>query len=298
MLYLNQFLSYVIFALIAFMYMTIAKLIRDKMTSFDDDIELEENSNFAVGTRLFGLFIGIAVAMAAALTGPSRDLLQDVITFLYDGALAVLYLLLAQAINDKLILSRFDNDKEVARGNSAVALIEVGSYIATGFILNGALSGEGGGFWSVLVFALLGQVTFLLFYAVYNAVTKFDVNVELGRTFKAFKVGHNNKAEEYTVYGNTSAGLAVAGNMIALGIILRAAIAGPFNGWVKDITGFGISALFGIILLVIFRKLADRVMLPHTTLYTEVGRDQNFAAVFAVQGVLIAVAIVVAALIM
>jgi hypothetical protein len=55
--------------------------------------------------------------------------------------------------------------------------------------------------------------------------------------------------------GREGAGVAVAGVLIALGIILRASIAGPFLGWEQSLRALGVYALGGIAFLVAFQEL-------------------------------------------
>jgi uncharacterized membrane protein YjfL (UPF0719 family) len=94
---------------------------------------------------------------------------------------------------------------------------------------------------------------------------------------------------------NTAAGLAVCGKLTALGIILAASIAGEFRGWSQDLVSFGISAVAGIVLLLILEKVSDWLFLPRTAIQHEVAEDRNLAAVALSQGVEMAIAVLAAA---
>ena len=193
-------------------------------------------------------------------------------------------------LNDFLMLGNINNDEECIKvfpqpdgsevtGNTAVGMVEAGMYLATGFILNGSISGTGGTFFqgiaSAVIFFIVGQLALLIFGFLYELITPFNVRNEI----------KNN---------NLAAGIGLGGILIALGIILMSSISGPFTGWANDLASFGIYAVFGIILLLIFRVVADRLLLPTTSIATEVKEDRNVAALIVVESAIIAVAIIIA----
>ena len=124
-------------------------------------------------------------------------------------------------------------------------------------------------------FFILGQITLLLFGFLYELITPFNVRNEI----------KNN---------NLAAGIGLGGILTALGIILMASISGPFKGWANDFASFGIYALFGIAMLLIFRTVIDRLLLPTTNIATEVKADRNIAALIVVASAINAVAIIIA----
>ena len=265
-----------IFALVAVILMWFAKLYRDWRTPFDDNKEVVDNSNAAVGLRRAGLFLGSAIGISGAIvTETSADpLLTQIGLFAIDAVVVIVLLLVARFINDTIILSKIKNDDAVKNGNVAVGFVEFGSYIATGLILYGVFSGEGGGLEVAVGFFALGQVALFLMIKVYQAITPFDVYEEINK-------------------GNAAAGLAVGGMLTALGVILEATVTGAFTGWAESLADFGIFTVFGIILLVIFRWIIDMLFLPKTRLADEIQRDQNVAAIAVAQGALIGVAVII-----
>ena len=282
--------------LIAFTY--VIKTVRNIMTPFDDDEEVEERSNLAVGLRRAGLYVGLGIAVVGAVTGVQAEaegraldaaigsiagiplvvdelsLAEEVGRVALNGAIAVGLLILVGFFNDRIILRGIDNNDEVRKGNVAVGLVEGGGYIAAGLVLVGAFTGEGGGIASAVAFTFLGQITLFVMYAVYQWITPFDVTAEIKGA-------------------NPAAGIAVGGMLVALGAILRASIAGPFEGWLIDLATFGFYAVVSIFLLLILRQVTDRLFLPNTDLATEIVRDRNSAAISLAYGAIIAVALVV-----
>ncbi|MBI9086924.1 MAG: DUF350 domain-containing protein [Desulfobacterales bacterium] len=268
-----------VYAVIAFLFMVAAKKIADKRTTtIDDDHEILEKSNVAIGFRRTGLYIAYAIAFSGTLSGVSAGFAGDVIALFVDGILITVCLFACRTLNDRVMLAHIDNDQEALNGNVAVGLAECGMYIATGFVLNGSFSGGSGnlmaGVVSALVFFLAGQAALLICGYCYELLTPFNVRDEIEK-------------------GNAAAGIALAGMLIALGIILRASIAGPSVNWTADLISFGLYTVYGIVLLLIFNKAIDRFLLPYTNIAVEVERDRNIAALALTEAAVIAVAIVI-----
>lgn len=268
-----------VYAVIAFVFIVIAKIIADKRTvNIDDDHEIGEKSNKAVGFRRTGLYLAYAIAFAGTLSGESIGFVNDIIALVVDGIVITLCLFICRAINDRIMLANVNNDDEALKGNSAVGLTELGMYVATGLVLNGSFSGASetlaNGVLSALVFFILGQAALLICGYLYELMTSFNLRDEIQKA-------------------NPASGIALAGMLIALGVILRSSVAGPSAGWTADLISFGIYTLYGIILLLIFKKAVDIFLLPGTTVAVEVERDRNVAALVLTESGIIAVAIVI-----
>ncbi len=284
---LSQALTYVI---VGIFFIWLVKKIDDRRTKeFDDDAHIDDG-NVAVGLRRAGLYLGISIALSGAMGGSSSGFFLDVIQLLIDGLIITGFMFSSRFINDFIMLSNINNDEECIKvfqqpdgkevvGNTAVGMVEAGMYIATGFILNGSLSGAGGTFFqgiaSAILFFIMGQITLLIFGFLYELTTPFNVRNEI----------KNN---------NLAAGIGLGGLLMALGIILMSSVSGPFTGWTNDLAGFGIYAFFGIVMLLISRLVIDRLLLPTTNIATEVKEDRNVAALIVVVSAINAVAIIIA----
>jgi uncharacterized membrane protein YjfL (UPF0719 family) len=192
--------------------------------------------NLALSLRHGGLYLAIAIAMTAALQGNPGRFLADVFEVLRDGLVIVVALIAAQKLNDWCIVPGLDNDRAVADGNTAVALTEFGSSIATGMIASASFGGGEGSWLTAIVFFALGQVALI---AGFWAQERF-----LPGSFVA-----------EVIRGREGAGVAVAGVLIALGLILRAGVSGPFLGWSASLRALGLYALGGIVFLVAFQEV-------------------------------------------
>lgn len=278
------------FVIISVGFIWLAKKIDDMRTAdFNDDIQID-NGNMAVGLRRAGLYLAIALALSGALSGTSHGFLTDLGILVLDGFIILACLFSCRWLNDKIMLGHINNDQECIKpftdchgrkitGNTAVGVVEAGIFIATGFILKGSLSGGGGtfiqGIESTFFFFIAGQLCLLFFGYLYEIITPFNVRDEI----------RDN---------NLAAGIGLGGMLIALGVVLMASISGPFTGWENDIVSFGFYAFAGVILLLVFQSVIERLLLPTTNLATEVKEDRNAAALIVAQCAVNAVAIIIA----
>jgi uncharacterized membrane protein YjfL (UPF0719 family) len=284
---LGQGLTYVI---VGIFFIWLVKKVDDRRTrEFDDDVHIDDG-NIAVGLRRAGLYLGIAIALSGAMGGASNGFFLDVTQLFVDGLMITGFMFLSRFINDFIMLGNINNDEECVRefqqpdgtkvvGNTAVGMVEAGMYVATGFILNGSISGTGGtfvqGIASSILFFILGQIALLIFGLLYELITPFNVRNEIKDN-------------------NLAAGIGLGGILMALGIILMSSISGPFTGWANDLLSFGIYTVFGIIVLLISSTVVDRLLLPTTNIATEVKEDRNVAALIVVVSAINAVAIIIA----
>jgi uncharacterized membrane protein YjfL (UPF0719 family) len=196
----------------------------------------DHHSNLALSIRHGGLYLAIAIAMTAALQGSAGAFVTDVVEVLRDGAVIVFALLAAQKLHDWCIVPGLDNDRAVADGNTAVALTEFGSYIATGMIASASFGGGEGSWLTAIVFFVLGQLALIAGFWAQELILPGSFVAEVIR-------------------GREGAGVTVAGVLIALGVILRTSIAGPFLGWGASLRALGLYAIGGIAFLVAFQEI-------------------------------------------
>ena len=263
-----------------------------RLARYDVDHELTEADNPAVGTALFGFLAGLVIVMAA-LVGNATGHLDDPDEVAWElgelavyGALAVLLLKLAGWINDRIILHRFENQKELVDDrNVGAGAALAGSYIASGLVLAGSLSGkvdpallsEGRGALAyagvelavALTFFALAQLVLAAYGLIYQAIQKEDVHDAIERDYTQDGVLHG---------GNMAAGVAFGGNLAAVGIILYGATAGDFHGWTEHLTRFGVMVAVGLVLLPVWRVFVDKVMLAKADLNKEIYEDRNVNA--------------------
>jgi uncharacterized membrane protein YjfL (UPF0719 family) len=242
--------------------LVIGKLVYDGLhRSFVLRTELVEKDNLAVALAVAGYYLGVVIVLAGVVSGPaSFSLLDDVIGLVIFGLLGIVLLNLSAWINDKVVFSKFDNEKEIVEDrNAGMGAVEGGNYIAVGMITAGAMSGEGG-LIPGLVYWVCGLGALIVAGLLYDKITPYDLHDQIEKD-------------------NVAVGVAFAGVLVGFGNIIRLAGDGDFVSWNESLTEFGYYAVVGLILLPLVRLVADKVLLPGASLSDElVGDPPNLGA--------------------
>lgn len=260
--YIGSFISIVVHSIIAILLLWVSKIVRDALTSFDDDA-LIGSGNTALALRRGGFYLAFIIGLMSTVDFNGGDYVTTAANFLKQGVIVLLLLIVAGWWNDKLILRGINNSSEIENNNTAVGIVEAGSYIATGLIINGANTGTGGGLLVTVAFVILGQLALLVFYKIYETLTKFN-------------------AKELVKEGSDSAGLALGGLLASLGMIMRSCVAGDFTSWATDVPSFAVAAVTGMVSLLIVRFLIDITLVRKQNMFEAV-TGKNLAAVTVVQ---------------
>ncbi len=254
-----------IYLISAFILFWIGKLIRDLMTSgYSLRDELVEKDNAALGIGMAGYYFGLILAIGGTLSGPSQGLENDLIDIGIYGLLAIILLNLSRLVNDGLILHGFKiRDELIDDQNAGTGVVVAATYIATGLVIFGAVSGEIGGIVTTVIFWALGQAALILAGLVYEWITPYSIHDEIEKD-------------------NVAAGVAFAGALVGIGIIVFHASAGDFISWTVNLQDFAIEVVAGLILLPIVRFISDVILLPGQKLTDEIANQEhpNLAAGF------------------
>ena len=238
----------------------LAKWVANRLTAYDINDQISNKKNKAVAISLAGYLLAISIIFASALIGPSQGLVQDLISVASYTLIGIVLLNLSSVINDKLILHKFNNAKELIEDqNAGTAAVIAGSYIASGLMVAGAIHGEGGGIVTALVFFACGQIALLIFAKIYNLITPFDIHEEIEKD-------------------NVAIGVSMGGTMIALGIILMNGAAGDFISWQYNIGRFVLVSCAAFIILPLFRFFMDKILMPHYDINHEIHSNSNIGA--------------------
>lgn len=285
----------------------IARVAYARLARFEVDHQLTEADNPAVGVAIFGYLAGVVIVLAGLLgtEGASLDdpigVVWDLVSFVVWGLIAIVLLKLSGWLNDKLLLRGFENKKELIDDqNLGVGAALCGSYLASGLVLAGALSGyvdpellpddAGPGdvflhnLGTALAFYALGQVALIVFGWLYCKMQPRDV-------LKAIEEDYTDGERSYG--GNAAAGIAFGGNLTALGLVLYGAAHANFTGWVDNLTTFGVITGVGLVLLPIWRWVVDHVMLGKADLAKEIYEDRNTNAALLETASVIGLAMVI-----
>ncbi|MFK7933250.1 MAG: DUF350 domain-containing protein [Saprospiraceae bacterium] len=236
----------------------------------DPAAELVEQDNFAYAIVNVGYYVGLIIAIAGVLMGESQGIAADLTAQTVYGILAVVLLFLSAKINDKLILNRFSVHKELFQDrNAGTGVIEAANFIAAGLIIRGAVSGNIGNFFpefaygqlltgmlSVIIFWLVGQVLLIITSKIYARLLNYDIHQEI-------------EAD------NAAAGIAFAGVLVALAVIIGYGVSGDFYSWSDHFMKISVEVLVGIIFLPILRWLTDWILLPGQKITDEIAHQEH-----------------------
>jgi len=255
---IDQVVTALIYIIAVFVLFFVGKFVYDKINRrFVLQEELLQKDNFAVAIAVVGYYLGLVFAIGGILIGPSGFWLDDLLDILFYGIVSILLLNLSAFINDKIILYKFDNVKEIIEDrNVGTGVIQAANHIAVGLIIYGAISGEGGDLITASVFWILGQIVLIIASFTYNLITPFDVHDEIEKD-------------------NVAVGVAFAGMLIALGNVIRIGLSGDFISWGVNLTQFGGFVVFGLILLPVLRLITDKVLLPGEKLTKELVNQET-----------------------
>ena len=223
--------------------------------------ELLENGNLAVALAVGGYYVGLAIVLGGVAYGPaSFSLVDDIIGLVIFGLLGIVLLNFSAWVNDRVVFSKFDNEREIVEDrNAGLGAAEGGNYVAVGLITAGAMSGEGG-LLPGLVFWLAGLAALVVAGLLYDRITSYDLHDQIERD-------------------NVAVGVALAGVLVGFGNIIRLAGEGDFVSWAESLSGFAYYAVAGLILLPLVRLVADKVLLPGADLSAELVKERpNLAA--------------------
>ncbi len=259
---LNSILQIVIYTSLFLGFFLIAKKLKDFLTPYQMDEELTQKDNIALCISVSGYLGATGIIFVGAMMGPQQELWRDVLLVAGYAGLGVLMLNAARIINDKVILYKFSNMKEILEDrNCGTGAVQFGSYVASGLIIAGAIHGEGGGPHTTIIFFLLGQVSLIAFTWVYNKITPFDIHDEIEDD-------------------NVAAGVAFGGTLIAFGILMMNAASIEFTSWMESLGYFALDAVLGFIFLPLIRFFFDKMIIPHADLSEEIQTDRNLGASF------------------
>ena len=275
-------LVYVVLGLVV---LVLAKFAKDLVTRYRIDQEVVQRSNLAVAIGLSGYFLGVVLVFLGAVYQPFSPLVGDALgfnrvfgedvlrVFLYSLA-GIVALNLASFVMDRLVLYKFSVQKEMVEDrNVGTGAVEFGMNVAIGLVIAGAISGEGGGPETSLAFFGMGLAVLIVFALFFDLTTPFSIHEEIEKD-------------------NAAVGIALGGNLIAMGIVTLKAVFGDFPGWGQGIAEFLTFAVLGFGLLYVLRLLIDKLLLPTAKISDELAVGRNVGVAFVEGSVVIGAALI------
>jgi uncharacterized membrane protein YjfL (UPF0719 family) len=257
-MYVDRIITAVVLVVVFYGLFFIGKIIHDGLhRGYRLTHELVERDNAALALAVAGYYFGLVLALGGAIVGDSAGIVEDLIDMFTYGLLSIVLLNLSWILCDKLILYKFKVTDELIRDqNPGTGAICFAISTASGLIIFGAVSGDGGNIWTAIAFWSIGQVMLILASLVYNFITPYDIHAEIEKD-------------------NIAAGVSFSGALIAMGIILGLAAEGDFYSWREDLPKFLLIASLGLVILPPIRFLTDKVLLPTVKLTDEIARQEQ-----------------------
>ncbi len=271
----------------------LAKVVQDLVTRYSINQQVTGENNAALGLSLAGYYLGVVFVFVGALYQPLSVIRDDdwkptsagywgeVLEVLIYALVGIVVLNVARIVVDRLVLHTFQTEKEIVeKRNIGAGAVEFGVYLATGLVIAGSIAGTGSteaagtdvsalnSALRSLVFLGLGMAVLILYSLFYQLTTSYDLHEEIEQ-------------------GNTAVGVALAGNLIAIGLVTFKAVFGEFVGWAESLAGFLVFAVLGFALLFVVRQIADVVLLPGAKLQKELSADRNLGVAFIISAVVI-----------
>jgi uncharacterized membrane protein YjfL (UPF0719 family) len=275
----------------------VARLVQDYLTPYRINDQLTQRDNAALGLSIAGYYLGVVAVFLGAVYQPlsvvrdnqwkfTGDFGMDVLeVFLYSLA-GIAVLNVARIVVDRLVLYKFDTKKEIIEEqNAGTAAVEFGVYVAVGLVIAASTAGTGGGgdvsaeastvdtVLRSLAFLGLGMVVLILYTMFYQLTTVYDIHDEIKKK-------------------NVAVGVALGGNLIAIGIVVFKAVFGEFVGWSESLAAFLTFAVIGFALLFVVRRLIDLVLFPTAKVSHELAVDQNLGVAFIVSAMVISASLI------
>ena len=235
-------------------------------TQFDVRKGLLADENSAVGVVMAAFLFGVALALIGTMFGRvEEDVLIRVGKILVEGILAIVLLRFSIWVNDRLILHRFSITKEILEDkNLGVGFCVAGVCIASGLVLNGALTGFSQNFAyglrDIVIYWLLGQVVFVLGAFVYHKIKKYDVHELI----------------EYD--DNVAVGIGFGAFLVSLGVVVRASMVGAgLDAMTNELPRTLLLAFVGVLGVIAINAVATLIVTIGVKYEDEVEMHGNIA---------------------
>ena len=218
--------------------------------------ELVEKDNFAFIISYVGYFVGLLITIGGCIIGESYGFLIDIEHIFIYGILSIILLQISTFLGNKFILPKFDIKKEIIEDkNEGTGIIEAVFYISNGLILYGSLIGESTtlihGIITFVGYWFIGNVMLIVASKIYNLWLGYNIHDEIEKD-------------------NVAAGVAFAGALLAISIVIMNALIEPFTDWTTTLVDVSVQMILGSLLLPIMRIFADKILLPGQKLTDEI----------------------------
>ena len=266
--------------------LVLAKLAQDLVTPYKIGEQLSHKDNVALAVSIAGYYLGIVIVFLGALYEPigsaavveglgfTREYWEDVLSVAIYSLAGIVVLNVARILLDRFVLYKFSTEKEIITDqNAGTGAVEFGVFVAVSLVIAGSISGADGGPDTALAFGGLGLLVVVLYTFFYDLTTPYDLHEQIEND-------------------NVAVGVALGGNLIAIGIVAFKAVFGEFVSWEAGLAEFVTFAATGFALLYVVRRIVDLVLFPGVKVSDELAVDRNLGVAFIMAGSVISVSLI------
>ena len=266
----------------ALLFLALARWLFPRVTPYNVTHEIAEADNPAFAAVLVGFMGAAALALCGALFGANGDPVHDLMSVGIGGVATLILLPLSSWLCDRGLLRGYPVVLEITRDrNLGAGFVVGGASLATGLVIQGALTGHSDGLLllvrDILVYWAAGQALLLLAGVVFQKLMPFDVHE---------RIEHDD---------NAAVGLAFGGFLVGMGLLVRAALEGASSDVVVELGVIAAWGLMGLVVMSGAAVLLDRVLLPGVPVARELVEDRNVAVGAVVAASFVATAWLLAA---
>lgn len=256
---MESVITSLIYVVVSCLMLYLSKYLFDRFASYKLEEQIKEQ-NYSPLIAFTGYLAGIAFILAGAFVGPAgKSFRLDLLMYILYSLLGIGLINLSRIIANKVILHKFDSVKEVIQDkNIGVAAVHFSIYLATGLIIAACVNGEYGGLISSIVYYVLGMVFLFVFTKIYDFLTPYSIHDELEKD-------------------NNAVGIALAGNILAIGLILMKATLGDVSDWHRSVIMYFTDLAAIVLLLPGVRYVLGNFVVKSININTEL-KNNNIAA--------------------
>lgn len=255
----NAVVQSIIYLAVSCIMLFLSKFMFDKFSLFKPEKEVKDG-NYTAIIAFCGYMIGMAFILVGAFVGPgAKSFRLDLIMYMSYAIVGIILMTLSGFVTRKIMLNRFDNAKELLQDkNIGTAAVYFGFYVAHGLIIAACVNGEVGGILSSVFYYILSVCFMFIFLRIYDWLTPYSIHDEL-------------ENDNYAV------GIALAGNIIAIGIILMKATLGDVAGWKSSLITYFIDLSAILLMLPTVRFILGNFIVKVIDINKEIKKN-NVAA--------------------
>ncbi len=277
---------------IIFILFVSLRLVKGLVSNVHATDEIASEDNFAFGVSFAGGIAALAIMLTGASMGEfGSSLLNEAINMSVFGVVGLVLISAGRWIQDKLVLSQVSLHDQIAKGNLAAAIVDVGNAIAIGIVIRASMIWvETEGFMALPIIVagfVVSQIVLTL--ASKYRVKLFQVTSEDGKSCmqQALENGNNALAVRYAGYLiGTSLAITAASGFV------------PYDAehvWIA-VVQWAVMAVIISGIFALIKMLAMKMILPGVNLSDEVDNQKNLGVAAIEAAVAMAIGLTLASL--